>query len=118
MGRRCEKMLKPSDLTKAELLQVMEMLAGSAEYELKRALTRIEMERNDAHYEKSRKLIDEEKKHYEAYFSLMRPYEGKPIMDIPPGILKQAKKELDKAVTAGKEWNRLNGIKGRRADNG
>ncbi len=61
MGRRCEKMLKPSDLTKAELLQVMEMLAGSAEYELKRALTRIEMERNDAHYEKSRKLIDEKK---------------------------------------------------------
>lgn len=111
-------MLKPSDLSKAELLQVMEMLAGSAEYELKRALTRIEMERNDAHYKKSRKLIDEEKKHYEAYFSLMRPYEGKPIMDIPTGVLKRAKEELDKAVTAGKEWNRLNRIKGRRDDNG
>lgn len=118
MGRRLKKMLKPSDLTKTELLQVMEMLAGSAEYELRRALTRIEVERNDAHYEKSRRLIDEEKKHYNAYFSIMRPYEGKPIMDVPPGVLKRAKGELDKAVAAGKEWNRLNGIKGRRADNG
>ncbi len=111
-------MLKPSDLTKAELLQVMEMLAGSAEYELRRALTRIEMKRNDAHYEKSRRLIDEEKKHYDAYFSIMRPYEGKPIMDIPPGVLKRAKGERDKAAAAGKEWNRLNGIKGMGKKNG
>lgn len=111
-------MLKPSDLTKAELLQVMEMLAGSAEYELRRALTRIEMERNDAHHEKSRRLIDEEEKHYNAYFSIMRPYNGKPIMDVPPGVLKQAIGELEKAIAAGKEWSRLNGIKGRRADNG
>lgn len=111
-------MLKPSDLTKAELLQVMEILSGSAEYELERALSQIERKRNDAHYEKSRRLIDEEKKHYDAYFSIMRPYEGKPIMDIPPGVLKRAKGELDKACAAGKEGNRLNGIKGRRSDSG
>ena len=44
-------MLKPSDLTKAELLQVVEMLAfGENEYYLDRALGRIEMQRNDAHY--------------------------------------------------------------------
>lgn len=55
-------MLKPSDLTKAELLQVMEILSGSAEYELERALSQIERKRNDAHYKKSRRLIDEEKK--------------------------------------------------------
>ena len=54
-------MLKPSDLTKAELLQVMEILSGSAEYELERALSQIERKRNDTHYEKSRRLIDEEK---------------------------------------------------------
>lgn len=42
-------MLKPSDLTKAELLQVVEMLAETAnEYYLDRALGRIEMQRNDA----------------------------------------------------------------------
>lgn len=44
-------MLRPSDLTKAELLQVVEMLAEAAnEYYLDRALGRIEMQRNDAHY--------------------------------------------------------------------
>lgn len=70
-------MLKPNDLTKVELLQVVEMLAETAnEYYLDRALGRIEMQRNDAHYARCRKLIDEEQKHYAAYFNLFRPYEG------------------------------------------
>ena len=67
-------MLKPSDLTKAEMLQVVEMLAfGENKYYLDRALGRIEMQRNDAHFERCRKLIDEEQKHYLAYFDLLRP---------------------------------------------
>ena len=71
-------MLKPSDLTKAELLQVVKMLAfGANKYYLDRALGRIEMQRNDAHFERRRKLIDEERKHYAAYFDLLRPYEDK-----------------------------------------
>lgn len=112
-------MLKPSDLTKAELLQVVEMLAETAnEYYLDRALGRIEMQRNDAHFEKCRKLIDEEQKHYAAYFDLLRPYEGKPISDVPPDVLEQAQAELDKARASGQKWNRRNGIKlkGRECD--
>ena len=105
-------MLKPSDLTKAELLQVVEMLAEAAnEYYLDRALGRIEMQRNDAHFERCRKLIDEEQKHYAAYFDLLRPYEGKPIVDVPQDVLEQAQAEFDKARAAGQEWNRRNGIK-------
>ena len=105
-------MLKPSDLTKTELLQVVEMLAfGANKYYLDRALGRIEMQRNDAHFERCRKLIDGERKHYAAYFDLLRPYEGKPIADVPPDVLKQAQAELDKARAAGQEWNRRNGIK-------
>ena len=97
----------------------MEILAGSAEYELELALNQIERERNDAHYEKSKKLIDEEKKHYDAYFALMRPYMGKPVKYIPAGVFKRAKEEWDKARAAGKEWDKLNGIKpSRRGDNG
>lgn len=105
-------MLRPSDLTKAELLQVVEMLAEAAnEYYLDRALGRIEMQRNDAHYARFKKLIDEEQKHYAAYFDLLRPYEDKPIADVPPDVLKQAQAEFDKARVAGQEWNRRNGIK-------
>ena len=104
-------MLKPSELTKTELLQVMEILAGSVEYELERALSQIERKRNVAHYEKSQRLIDEEKKHYDAYFALMRPYMGKPIKDIPAGVFKRAMEEWDKAHAAGKEWDKLNGIR-------
>lgn len=105
-------MLKPSDLTKAELLQVVEMLAfGANEYYLDRALGRIEMQRNDAHHERCQKLIDEEKQHYDAYFELLRPYDGKPIKDIPQDVMNRALSELDKAQAAGQEWNRRNGIK-------
>lgn len=105
-------MLKPSDLTKAELLQVVEMLAmETGPYYLDRALGRIRLQRNDAHHERCMKLIDEERKHYAAYFDLLRPYEGKPIADVPTDVLKQAQAELDKARAAGQEWNRRNGIK-------
>lgn len=105
-------MLKPNDLTKVELLQVVEMLAETAnEYYLDRALGRIEMQRNDAHYARCRKLIDEEQKHYAAYFDLFRPYEGKSIVDVPQDVLEQAQAEFDKARAAGQEWNRRNGIK-------
>ena len=105
-------MLKPSDLTKAELLQVVEMLAfGENEYYLDRALGRIEMQRNDAHYARCRELIDEERRHTEAYFELLRPYDGQPITDIPPDVAKRAQTEWGKARAAGKEWDRLNGIR-------
>ena len=105
-------MLKPSDLTKAELLQVVEMLAmETGPYYLDRALGRIRLQRNDAHHERCAKLIDEEQKHYAAYFDLLRPYEGKPIKDIPLNVVKRAQAELDKARAAGQEWNRRNGIK-------
>lgn len=105
-------MLKPNDLTKTELLQVVEMLAETAnEYYLDRALGRIEMQRNDAHYARCRKLIDEEKQHYDAYFDLLKPYDGCRLMDIPLDVVKKAQAELDKARAAGQEWNRLNRIR-------
>ena len=108
-------MLKPSDLTKAELLQVVEMLAAAVNgYYLERALGRIETQRNDAHYEKSRKLIDEERKHYAAYFELLKPYEGCSLVDIPLDIAKKAQAEWDKARAAGREWDRLNGFCGKK----
>lgn len=105
-------MLKPSDLTKAELLQVVEMLAEVAsEYYLDRVLWRIEMQRSDAHYTRCRKLIDEENKHYAAYLDLLKPYDGQPLKAVPLNIVQKAQAELKKAQAAGEEWNKLNGIR-------
>lgn len=104
-------MLKLSDLTKTELLQVAEMLADAAgEYYLDRALGRIERQRNDAHYEKCRKLIDDERKHYAAYFEILSPYDGQPTKNIPWAVVEKATIELEKAKAAGREWDRLSGI--------
>lgn len=105
-------MLKPSDLTKAELLQVVEMLVLEAgQYWLDLAVVRIEMQRNDAHIEKSKKLIEEEQQHYDNYFEILRPYDGDPLGNIPVDVVIQAQSELAKALAAGKEWNRLNKIR-------
>ena len=105
-------MLKPSDLTKAELLQVVEMLAELAgEYYLDRSLGGIEMQRNAVHRERCQKLIDEENKHYAAYFDLMKPYDKHPLKAVPLDIVKKAQNELEQAQAAGAEWNRLNGIR-------
>lgn len=105
-------MLKPSDLTKAELLQVVEMLTmETGPYYLDRALGRIEMQRNDDHYARCRKLIDEEIRHTKAYFELLRPYDGQSIANIPLDVAKRAQAEWEKARSAGKEWDKLNGIK-------
>ena len=104
-------MLKPSDLTKAELLQVIDMLDGPAGYYLERALSRIELQRIDDRTAKSRKLIDDEKRHYDAYFALMQPYDGKPLKDVPLDVMMSAQSELDKARAAGQEWNRLSEIR-------
>ena len=112
-------MLKPSDLTKAELLQVVEMLAmETGPYYLDCALGRIEMQRNDAYYERCQKLVDEESQHCNNYFDLLRPYKGKPIEDVPSDVWKQAQAEWAKARAAGQEWGRLNKIrlKGRVSD--
>lgn len=103
-------MLNPNDLTKAELLQVMEMLECTAEYYLDRALSQIERQRNDAHYERSRRLIDEERKHINAYFEILRPCEGKRLIDMPPDVVKRAQAEWEKARAAGRKWDKLNGI--------
>lgn len=103
-------MLNPNDLTKAELLQVMEMLECTAEHYLNRALSQIERQRNDAHYERSRRLIDEERKHNNACSEILRPYEGKHLIDIPPDVVERARAEWEKARAAGRKWDKLNGI--------
>lgn len=84
---------------------------AASEYYLDRALGRIEMQRNDAHYEKCRKLIDEEQKHYAAYFEFLRPYDGQPMKNIPLAVVEKATIELEKAKAAGREWDTLSGIK-------
>ena len=72
-------MLKPSDLTKAELLQVVEMLAETAnEYYLDRALGRIEMQRNDAEMKHIAGISTMPETWKEIKKWLETPWEGKP----------------------------------------
>ena len=45
------------------------------------------------------------------YCALIKPYEGKPLAEVPDGVYEQAAKLLREAEAADKEWFRLSGIK-------
>lgn len=45
------------------------------------------------------------------YYALIKPYEGKPLAEVPDGVYERAAKLLREAAAADKEWFRLSGIK-------
>lgn len=72
----------------------------------------------DLQYKKDKENIDRckrlAKEAYDKtmeYYALVKPYEGKPLTEVPNGVYKQAAKLLREAEAADKEWFRLSGIK-------
>lgn len=72
----------------------------------------------DLQYKKEEEKIDRCKKlskkaHDKTmeYYALIKPYEGKPLAEVPDEVYEQAAKLLREAETADKEWFRLSGIK-------
>lgn len=72
----------------------------------------------DLQYKKDKENIDRCKKlakkaHDKTmeYCALIKPYEGKPLAEVPDGVYEQAAKLLREAEAADKEWFRLSGIK-------
>ena len=45
------------------------------------------------------------------YYALIKPYEGKPLAEVPNGVYERALMLLREAEAADKEWFRLSGIK-------
>ena len=72
----------------------------------------------DLQYKKDKENIDRcqrlsKKAHDKTmeYCALIKPYEGKPLAEVPDGVYEQAAKLLREAEAADKEWFRLSGIK-------
>lgn len=72
----------------------------------------------DLQYKKDKENIDRRKRlakkaHDKTmeYCALIKPYEGKPLAEVPDGVYEQAAKLLREAEAADKEWFRLSGIK-------
>lgn len=72
----------------------------------------------DLQYKKDKENIDRckrlaKKAHDKTmeYYALIKPYEGKPLAEVPDGVYERAAKLLREAAAADKEWFRLSGIK-------
>lgn len=100
-----------SECTKEDLLWIIERMSVlRGDYYLEKAL-------NELWYEKEMKRIDEADKQAviadqkrREYISLLAPYKGKHILDIPHNVLEKADKAMKAAKEADKKYAKLMGL--------
>lgn len=105
--------MKLKDCTKEELIFVIERLQlytlSGTEY-VQRALEDVEMRREERKHEEARRLAALQNQKMQEYISLMRPYEGRSLMDVPEDVLDQADAAIKEAHSTDMRWRKLMGI--------
>ena len=99
--------------TREELIFVIERLmfySLSNEHYLHRALNDVEDQRFEKKMEECRRLLHLASQKSREYVELMKPYEGKPISDVPSSVLKKAGNLLKESTAADMRWKKLMGI--------
>lgn len=105
--------MKLKDCTKEELIFVIERLQFyslcGGEY-VKRVLCVVEEQREERKLEEARRLAALQNQKMQEYISLMRPYEGRSLMDVPEDVLNRADAAIKAARSADMKWRKLMGI--------
>lgn len=100
------------DCTKEELIFVIKRLQFyhlSGEYYIQRALCDVEEERERRRLEEARRLAALQNQKMQEYISLMRPYEGVSLMNVPEDVLNQADAAIKESQAADMKWRKLMG---------
>lgn len=102
-----------NDCTKSELLQIIDRLSfsPSVSFQVDLILTDLESERNDRKYRRADEILSVSREKLKAYNDLIRPYEGRPLRDIPDEVLQKASDLIEAKCAADAEWGKLMGIK-------
>lgn len=104
-----------SKCTKSELLFIIERLKKDSlvnvDLYIERYLIDLEYKRELDSLEKQKKQYDIEIEGIKKCIDLLKPYEGKKIVDIPDAILKEASEALEKSKKANKKYAKLMGLK-------
>lgn len=101
------------DCTKEELIFVIERLqfySLSGDYYVRRALCDVAEQREERKLEEARRLSALQNQKMQEYISLMRPYEGISLMDVPEDVLDRADAAMKEAHSADMKWRKLMGI--------
>ena len=105
--------MKLKDCTKEELIFLIERLqfySLSGDYYVQRALGDVEEEREARKLREARRLSALQNQKMQEYISLMRPYEGRSLMDVPEDVLNRADAAIKEARSADMKWRKLMGI--------
>ena len=78
--------------TKAELIQIIKKLPLLDEYCIKDALFEIEIQRTEKRLNKAEEYGEIASENLYKYIEILKPYENKPLSDIPSDVLNQAAK--------------------------
>lgn len=101
------------DCTKEELIFVIKRLqfySLSNDHCIQRALGDVEEEREARKLREARRLAALQNQKMQEYISLMSPYDGAPLMDVPEDVFVRAHAALKEARAADMKWRKLMGI--------
>lgn len=103
--------LRLKDCTKPELLFVIQQLkfhcGSSGEYYLMQALGDVRMQRLEARHVEADRLSNLAYSKRQEYISLLSPYEGMRLSEIPMAVLEAADAAMKEAQAADHKWANL-----------
>lgn len=99
-------------LTKAELIWVIRELERRSLVmsDLPFILRDLELKKLNEREQEADKLLHTAAEKRMAYCALMKPYEGKRLVDIPQETIEKASRLLEEAEEAGRKWDRMMGM--------
>ena len=97
--------------TKEELLFIFKRLQEhyhfNLDYHISLCLSDIQYQREMKRIDEGKKLADYSSKKYEEYCEILKPYEGRKIVDVQIGVIKKADKCLKEAQQANKKYMKI-----------
>lgn len=102
-----------NDCTKAELRSIIDrlMVSSSVAFQVERQLIDLEFARNERKYRQGDEILKRSREKLSEYTQLVAPYEGRPLRNMPDGVLQRACELLRDHEAADAEWRKLMGIK-------
>ena len=103
--------LRLKDCTKPELLFIIQQLklhcGSSGEYYLTQALGDVQMQRLEARHTEADRLSALSYRKRQEYITLLSPYEGARLSEIPPPVLEAADAAMKEVHAADRKWANL-----------
>lgn len=106
--------MKLSDCTKADLLWVVKHLCShylsDGEYFLERTLNNLSLQKEQERLDAARKYAAIADSARKRWVSLMAPYDGWRLLDIPIDVIQKADAAMQEAKAADNKWQQLMGF--------